>query len=193
MNHKRFYDPSAPVQPEQLDGEFRALLAIVNGLAPGAVVEIGSYKGGSLYQWQEHTAPGSVIIAIDLPGGPWGSRDALPHVGQWREWGPEIIPILADSHSADTVEAVRQEIDAIDFLFIDGDHRYEGAKSDFDLYWPMVRPGGIVALHDVLKTDEGCGVAQFWCEIQASGLSACTLMSYPDQSNMGIGVIFKPF
>ena len=35
---------------------------------------------------------------------------------------------------------------AIDFLFLDGDHSYEGVRRDFENYAPLVRPGGIVAL-----------------------------------------------
>lgn len=37
----------------------------------------------------------------------------------------------------------------MDFLFIDGDHAYEGVKADFEMYSPLVRKGGLVALHDI--------------------------------------------
>ena len=36
-----------------------------------------------------------------------------------------------------------------DALFIDGNHSYEYVKKDLENYWGKVRPGGIVALHDV--------------------------------------------
>jgi predicted O-methyltransferase YrrM len=36
----------------------------------------------------------------------------------------------------------------IDFLFIDADHRYEAVKRDWDDWFPKVRSGGIIALHD---------------------------------------------
>ena len=36
----------------------------------------------------------------------------------------------------------------IDFLFIDADHSYERAASDWRLWAPFVRPGGYVAMHD---------------------------------------------
>lgn len=36
----------------------------------------------------------------------------------------------------------------IDFLFIDADHRYEAIKQDWRDWYPKVRNGGIIALHD---------------------------------------------
>ncbi len=36
----------------------------------------------------------------------------------------------------------------IDLLFIDADHSYESVKRDWDDWFPKVRNGGVVALHD---------------------------------------------
>ena len=36
----------------------------------------------------------------------------------------------------------------IDFLFIDGDHSYKGARNDFANFFPRVTAGGYVAIHD---------------------------------------------
>ena len=38
----------------------------------------------------------------------------------------------------------------LDFLFIDGDHAFKGVKSDFQLYSELVRPGGLIAFHDII-------------------------------------------
>jgi predicted O-methyltransferase YrrM len=45
---------------------------------------------------------------------------------------------------------VRQDI-KIDVLFIDGDHSYEGVKTDFELYSNILSDNGIIIIHD---TDE---------------------------------------
>jgi len=42
---------------------------------------------------------------------------------------------------------VRQDI-KIDFLFIDGDHSYDGVKKDFELYTQILNDDGIVVIHD---------------------------------------------
>lgn len=36
----------------------------------------------------------------------------------------------------------------IDYIFIDGDHNYEAVKQDFNDWYPHVKAGGIIALHD---------------------------------------------
>jgi predicted O-methyltransferase YrrM len=38
--------------------------------------------------------------------------------------------------------------DSLDFVFIDGDHRYECVKADIEAWVPKVRSGGIIAGHD---------------------------------------------
>ncbi len=39
--------------------------------------------------------------------------------------------------------------EAIDFLFIDGDHSVAGCVNDFVLFYPHVRVGGYIMLHDI--------------------------------------------
>ena len=36
----------------------------------------------------------------------------------------------------------------IDFLYVDGDHRYEAVVSDIRAFVPFVRHGGLLAFHD---------------------------------------------
>lgn len=57
--------------------------------------------------------------------------------------------IMANSLAGSTVNAVRS-FGPFDFLHIDGNHDYEAVRSDWENYSPMVRPGGLVALHDLL-------------------------------------------
>lgn len=38
--------------------------------------------------------------------------------------------------------------ETFDYIFIDGDHSYEGVKSDLDLCWPLLEVGGVLVLHD---------------------------------------------
>jgi glycosyltransferase involved in cell wall biosynthesis len=52
-------------------------------------------------------------------------------------------------------DAAREWRRQIDFLFIDADHRYERASSDWRLWAPFVAPGGHVALHDSVAFERG--------------------------------------
>lgn len=45
--------------------------------------------------------------------------------------------------------------DGIDFLFIDGDHRYEEVLRDFLEWTHWLKPGGILSLHDCRMGREG--------------------------------------
>lgn len=36
-----------------------------------------------------------------------------------------------------------------DFILIDGDHSEQGIKTDLELYWPLLRDGGVMIMHDV--------------------------------------------
>ncbi|MHA2342824.1 MAG: class I SAM-dependent methyltransferase [Candidatus Hodarchaeales archaeon] len=44
--------------------------------------------------------------------------------------------------------------DDLDFVYIDGDHRYEAVKKDIRLYLPKVKTGGILAGHDYTSTPD---------------------------------------
>ena len=45
--------------------------------------------------------------------------------------------------------------DSLDFVYIDGDHRYETVKKDIDLYYPKVKSGGLFAGHDFKSMEPG--------------------------------------
>ena len=40
--------------------------------------------------------------------------------------------------------------ESLDFIFIDGDHSYEGALRDFRNFYPKIKKGGIFAGHDIV-------------------------------------------
>ncbi len=43
--------------------------------------------------------------------------------------------------------------DAIRVLFIDADHSYEGVRSDFEMWSPLVADGGVIVFHDYLMPE----------------------------------------
>ncbi len=43
---------------------------------------------------------------------------------------------------------MKHEVPALDLLFIDGDHSYEGTKADLLDYAPKIKAGGFLVLHD---------------------------------------------
>jgi len=52
--------------------------------------------------------------------------------------------------------AVNQiEDESLDFVYIDGDHRYEAVYRDIELYLPKVRIGGLIGGHDYKPREKG--------------------------------------
>jgi cephalosporin hydroxylase len=106
--------------------------------------------------------------------------------------------IEGDSHDPGTLERVRELVrpGSVDLLFVDGDHTYEGVRADFELYGPLVRPGGLIAFHDVLPHSQaGSEVDRFWREIR----SGCEHWESSDAGDVGfrgvwggIGVLRQP-
>lgn len=48
----------------------------------------------------------------------------------------------------DSVDAAKKITEPLDFVYIDGDHSYEGIRADLEAWFPLIREGGIIAGHD---------------------------------------------
>jgi cephalosporin hydroxylase len=161
-------------------------LAALNGLLPDPcnhIVEIGVRFGGTLRYWHD-LCPEADILGIDQ----------APEL-RWEPEPSRITLLQKDSHHPHTLDAVDQWLDGwkLDLLHIDGDHTPNGVKADYDMYSPLVRPGGIIVFHDVGVSDQ-LGWRPWWddlalrehsLEIRANGPG-----THPD-CRFGIGVIFK--
>jgi predicted O-methyltransferase YrrM len=161
----------------QKKGELRPFISLLRKQTLSTVVELGTYRGGTLWLWCQLAEPDALIVSIDLPGGEFGGGYDDPQAQRIRSYAranQELVLIRADSHLVTT----RDELDMalggrpIDFLFIDADHTYEGVKQDYEMYAPLVRPGGVVAFHDILPhtTEERCKVDVFWEELKREGI-----------------------
>lgn len=104
-----------------------------------------------------------------------GDKKAWGGIGIWKKATPKYwTPILCEGNitiHCMTTEDYAKEIDEdfkFGYIYIDGDHSFEGVTKDFQLFWPHLEQGGIMAFHDVdveKKTKSGrCGVKRFWDE-----------------------------
>jgi predicted O-methyltransferase YrrM len=155
--------------------ELAPLLALLAQRRPATVVEIGTYRGGSFYAFCNIVDRNAILISIDLPGGLFGGGYTDAELSSMRGYGlptQAVHFLAADSHHASTRDAVRERLDGrpIEFLFIDGDHRYEGVRRDFELYSPLVADGGLIAFHDILPHPAAplCQVDALWNELKGS-------------------------
>ena len=150
-----FYGISGLIKPLQVHDEILELLKIIYDIKPKIILEIGTANGGTLFLLSRIASVDGTIISIDLPSGPFGggySKWRIPLYKSFALIDQQIHLIRADSHSQETLEKTKIMLNGkdVDFLFIDGDHTYEGVKKDFEMYSPLVKKGGIIAFHDIV-------------------------------------------
>lgn len=185
------------IDTHQSDWELRELIEIYKALSPGRIVEVGSFRGGTLYQWLKYARPGAVVVNIDnFDSMNWMENRSFIEVfgREWQSWvhdGMRLYTLVKDSHAPDTLAKVLEYIDdGIEFLFIDADHSYEAVCQDFNDYGNHVKKGGIIALHDIKQQDirPNYGVWKLWNEIKEAGYVTRELKVIGD--GKGIGVVY---
>lgn len=161
--------------------EFTALLRQVLEVRPRVVLEIGVYYGGTLQAWAQAAAPDALIIGVDL-------EPEKAHVKV--QPGQQLVLIAGDTTDPATAARVREVLDGreVDFLFIDGCHEEAVCRNDVKTFVPLVRPGGLVGMHDVVGNG---GVAPVWADVQAA-YGGATFFSGDQPHRMGIGAFRVP-
>ena len=169
---------------EENKAEYAELANIVAEINPKTVLEIGTARGGSLFLWAQCLDSLEKICSIDLGSHIDYFEERTRLFDQFAD--VEMDFVIADSHSSNTREVVERKFDKkVDFLMIDGDHSYEGVKSDFEMYRDLVSNNGLIAFHDIVN-EEWPGVGRFWREIKPQ-FETTEIISDPER--IGIGVV----
>ncbi len=183
-------------RPYQVRWEILSLLKIVRELQPRTVLEIGTARGGTLLFWTRSIPEDAHLISIDLPAGNFGDGYVTWRGPVYRSlaMGHQRIELLrGDSHSASTLAQTRELLNGmqVDFLFIDAGHTYSDVKQDFEMYSGLVRPGGLIAFHDVAvhPPATGCEVHRFWSQVKSQYESG-EFIENPEQGWAGIGYLW---
>ncbi len=172
----------------QMRSEILALANAVAALKPRTILEIGTARGGTLLIWSSLAS--EKVISCDLVHREPQKAllEALPPPGS----GCQVKLLTGNSHAAEFKQRVASELGGqkVDFLFIDGDHTVEGVKADYEDYREFVRPGGIIAFHDIVEKQpfETNQVNQFWKQIRERA-NVEEFISNPDQCGFGIGLL----
>jgi predicted O-methyltransferase YrrM len=155
--------------PAQVRTEIRALLEAVQQASPRAVLEIGTAQGGTLFLLAQAASCEATIISIDLPAGAFGGGYTSARIPLYKSFalpGQHLELLRANSHDLATLDLVKYVLaeTPLDFLFIDADHSAEGVRMDYAMYSPLVREGGLIAIHDIVPgPSELVGaVPEFW-------------------------------
>ena len=143
---------------------------LIDLLRPASIVELGTRNGVSysaFCQAVHRLGIEARCVAVDSWHG-----DA--HTGSY---GPTVLQDLRRFHDPlyggfsrllqSTFDEAATTISdgTVDLLHIDGFHRYEAARHDFETWLPKLSSRGVVMLHDVAERGRDFGVWKFWEEI----------------------------
>jgi predicted O-methyltransferase YrrM len=123
----------------------------------GVIVEIGSWRGKSTIWLGCGSRDGNnvEVFAIDTHRGSpeqkaiygnaiWTYEDFKRNISD-AELNNLVIPIISTSELA--AKSFKKHVELI---FIDGNHDYDFVKKDYEMWYPKVIYGGIMAFHDTI-------------------------------------------
>lgn len=186
---------SGALAPLQSKAELREFALLVKSHQPRYILELGTARGGTLFVLCRMAADDATIISVDLPAGIGGGgypKWKEPILNSFIKDGQSLHLLRVDSHLESTFANVREALGGqqLDLLFIDGDHSYEGALSDFNRYSQLVRPGGLICLHDVVPNpnNDAIETPRVWDAV-STGRQSSTIRDPAGMPRFGIGVI----
>ena len=112
-------------------------------------------------------APFSQQMGRSMPGLKWWGIDPYRSYGHYAARGGRCSQESMDQYYLDALKALapydctiirefshvavkRFDDDSLDFIHIDGNHEFEYAYQDIELWTEKVRPGGIISCHDYM-------------------------------------------
>lgn len=185
------------IKAHQVPYEIFSLIEAIQALQPKTFVEIGTADGGTHFLIRKLCESISDSVAIDTDIRNKFLIDRLTNTSQSH--------YLRGYSNSDNVLSKFKSIfpnpAMVDVLFIDGDHSYDGVKSDFHLYKNCVRSGGFIIFHDIVPdwnqrygkaTNKYTGgVPTFFSEVK-DDYEHLTFVENPEQDGFGIGVLIQP-
>lgn len=154
--------------------ELAMLLALLESREPLSVVEIGTWAGGLTWALDQLSTV-QRIVTVDKAPQPGADRALSNRISY-------TTLITSDSRMEATAQAISAALGSppLDVVIIDGDHSYQAARRDWDLYASMVRPGGLAVLHDTqgFPGRPDVEVPKLWAEVRQARPSV-EIVRYP--------------
>lgn len=179
------------VKTLQIPTEITALAEKVASIKPRIILEIGTASGGTSLIWSYIAS--ERVITCDL-------KDMHFQEPLFTKFPPpdshcRVTLLSGNSHAAEFKQRVAATLggEKVDFLFIDGDHTEPGVTADYLDYKEFVRPGGLIAFHDILENQplEVNQVYNLWKRLTPIA-ETVELVNDPKQCGFGIGVLQVP-
>ena len=143
---------------------------LVSAVRPRVVVELGTHNGVSFAAFCEAVRRLSLpsrCVAIDLWQG-----DA--HAGYYGEAVYRDLAAFVKRAYGGFAELRRMTFaaaldgvanDSVDLLHVDGRHRYEDVREDYESWRGKLSPRAVVLFHDIAEHQQDFGVWRYWREL----------------------------
>jgi len=145
-------------------------------------IEIGSAYGGSLWLYSSLLTPKANITIVESNITP----QLQYTIDVLRKEGKHIRVL-----SKFSVDAAKDVTSEADLLHIDGDHSELHTFQDFKLYYPKVRDGGVILLHDTDSSHEGPPKLRAKLEKENYHIQTFTVRKPGENEGCGISVVKK--
>lgn len=176
---------SLTMETMQVPAELEQMVALYRERRPERVLEIGSWDGGTLKVWLENAPAGATIAAIDL-----NHRNYYAY----HDWIRPSITLhlhVGSSLELDGFEFIREHA-PYDWILVDGDHTEAGVRSDVGISLQVIRPGGLMLIHDITPAagDATYPPGVVFAELQEQGYETWAYQDLtPAPWSRGIGVV----
>jgi predicted O-methyltransferase YrrM len=167
LTEKELSDRLAPISGFLRDHEAYLLYRIARSLsASSSAAEIGSWMGrSSVAIALGLSAPGAILHTIDDHRGITGHEGEQPSEPILRQFLQNLkqagVSERVQHHPVSSHDLAASWRVALDFLFIDGDHRYDAVKKDL-LYASHLKPGAWIAFHDSGNPEVAQAIGEWW-------------------------------
>ena len=143
--------------------------------SPKVMVELGTDTGVTAAFLSSGKNPDDRLISVDI--------DTSLRI---------VFNELAEFIKADSLDFLRDYSgELVSLFFLDTDHTYERVSQEYRLVKPLLAPGGIVCVDDILLNE---GMRRFWDEVREEKLDLSELHTQLQAPHLprgtGFGVIF---
>jgi cephalosporin hydroxylase len=184
----------------QVENEIVPFLNYVADHRPRVIGEIGLKHGGNSFMFLRKLNDVATYLGMDL------KLENINKLKFYRRPDQTLYILEGNSQLPAVVNKARKHLAGkqFDFLFIDGDHEYDGVLEDLIQWYPLVKPGGLIAFHDIVPDEEARtgqrpegsrlwvgGVYKLWTNLKPY-FDHKEFVNDWNQGGFGIGLITKP-
>jgi predicted O-methyltransferase YrrM len=121
--------------------------------AGGLIVEVGCWKGRSTVALATGMRQARLVVVDHFQGSDEEEHRHDPDLPRLREVFEANLRRAGVRERVEIVQAfslvaARRWDEPINLLFLDAAHDYESVRDDLAAWWPLIKPGGMMVIHD---------------------------------------------